>query len=288
MLGRFIVPAARLTELDAHAELLRDPARGPCRFSVLVGGGRCAGAAGAALRDHLALLRRFRAHHGDAVRVDVLETRLPDDVAASGDPAPTVRYLESALEAITDPRDVDGLELFVEIAGPAAGREQVEAAIEGAAGVARRSPGGLRLGIKLRCGGVEPGAFPTPERVASVLGACHARGLPLKCTAGLHHPLRHPAPDIGAGVVMHGFVNVFGAGVLLDAGALRPDTLATCLADQEAGSFRFDGATFAWREARCDARQINTARRRFMTSYGSCSFDEPRDDLRALGWLPAT
>jgi hypothetical protein len=25
-----------------------------------------------------------------------------------------------------------------------------------------------------------------------------------------------------------------------------------------------------------------------MTSYGSCSFDEPREDLRELGWLDGT
>jgi hypothetical protein len=33
------------------------------------------------------------------------------------------------------------------------------------------------------------------------------------------------------------------------------------------------------------AQQIEGAREQFCTSFGSCSFTEPIDDLRNLGWL---
>ena len=39
---------------------------------------------------------------------------------------------------------------------------------------------------------------------------------------------------------------------------------------------------FRWREWKISTAKI-TQRRQLVTSLGSCSFDEPRDDLRALG-----
>jgi hypothetical protein len=54
------------------------------------------------------------------------------------------------------------------------------------------------------------------------------------------------------------------------------------LADENANSFAFDEETFRWRDWKISTAQIGT-RRRLVTSLGSCSFDEPREDLRALG-----
>jgi hypothetical protein len=53
-------------------------------------------------------------------------------------------------------------------------------------------------GVKVRCGGMTPDAVPTVERLADVLVGCARRRLPLKATAGLHHPFRHrggPRPE---------------------------------------------------------------------------------------------
>ena len=41
---------------------------------------------------------------------------------------------------------------------------------------------------------------------------------------------------------------------------------------------------FAWRDWKIDTKRLQY-RRRFVRSFGSCSFDEPREDLRALGFL---
>src|SRR5690606_16739538 len=63
------------------------------------------------------------------------------------------------------------------------------------------------LALKIRAGGLEPSAFPAPERVAALIEACRDAGVAFKATAGLHHPLRHFSPDVGA--KMHGFFNLF-------------------------------------------------------------------------------
>jgi hypothetical protein len=86
----------------------------------------------------------------------------------------------------------------------------------------------------------------------------------------------------------HGFLNVFGAGILAHGGALPPERIESCLADQQAASFVFDEDGLAWRDARVGAQDVLAARLEFMTGFGSCSFDEPRDDLRELGLLAGT
>src|SRR5690606_2555673 len=61
------------------------------------------------------------------------------------------------------------------------------------------------VGLKFRCGGVTPDAFPSPEALGRALAACRDAGAPFKATAGLHHPVRHFSAEVGA--PMHGFLN---------------------------------------------------------------------------------
>jgi hypothetical protein len=59
---------------------------------------------------------------------------------------------------------------------------------------------------------------------------------------------------------------------------------AAMLEDEDPASFAFTDDSFAWREWTIATDRI-LAGRRLITSFGSCSFDEPRDDLRALNLL---
>jgi hypothetical protein len=139
---------------------------------------------------------------------------------------------------------------------------------------------GLRA--KIRTGGVTADAFPSPRTIASFLRACRDRGVAFKATAGLHHPLRcvRPLtyePDAPAGT-MHGFLNVFLAAAMLeDAEAI--------LEERDPGALAFDDDGATWRDRRVRTADLEAIRRDFATSFGSCSFEEPVADLRALGWL---
>jgi hypothetical protein len=138
-------------------------------------------------------------------------------------------------------------------------------------------------GLKLRCGGLEPSAFPSPEQVAFVITACRDALVPLKFTAGLHHPLRHY--DEGVKTKMHGFLNVFGAGVLAHRHRLDEEQVRAIIADEDPTHFVFDDDCFRWKDYAATVGEIRLARQLAVTSFGSCSFDEPRDDLRTLGLL---
>ncbi len=135
---------------------------------------------------------------------------------------------------------------------------------------------------KIRTGGLTEDAFPTAERIAAFLRACRERNVAFKATAGLHHPLRCVRsltyePNAPTGL-MHGFVNVFLAAALLD-------DAERILEERDPAAFAFDDDGASWRDRRVSTGELASLRRDFAISFGSCSFEEPLGDLRALGWL---
>jgi hypothetical protein len=301
MLGRFVMPANRLGELDTYQnELLHDGP--PFPFSVI-------GPSEASWAKHREVLQRtlhqvteFGQRHGSTLLApssrattvrhvgafqrrpfgralaDVLEVKIPisDDEAAGAQT--TVGRLNDVGAAI-ELAGLGALAVFFEF-GPD-GERMIAAISEG---IALHNRGALPLaGFKLRCGGLEASAFPAVESVASAIGACREASVPLKFTAGLHHPIRRF--DASVGTHMHGFINVFVAGVLAHALRLDEDELRPILADEDPSHFTFTDDGLSWKDHRAVTGQIAGARRDLVTSFGSCSFDEPREDLRALGWL---
>jgi hypothetical protein len=138
------------------------------------------------------------------------------------------------------------------------------------------------FGYKLRTGGVRADAFPTSAQIAEALVTPATHQLPIKFTAGLHHPIRQFRDEVKT--KMHGFLNVLGAAVLAAEHRWDAHQTSIMLEDENADSFSFTDDLFAWREWKIDIERLKY-RRKFVTSFGSCSFDEPREDLRALGLL---
>ncbi|PYC76389.1 hypothetical protein C7C46_22365 [Streptomyces tateyamensis] len=125
---------------------------------------------------------------------------------------------------------------------------------------------------KFRTGGTVAQAFPGELELASFLYAAVYRKLPFKCTAGLHHAVRHE--DAGTGFAHHGFLNVLLATHAALGGAEHPE-LVELLREQ-------DGAVVAARVAALTAGEQRAARAAF-TGFGTCSIGEPLADLAALG-----
>ncbi|MFD0272939.1 hypothetical protein ACFVHB_03385 [Kitasatospora sp. NPDC127111] len=123
---------------------------------------------------------------------------------------------------------------------------------------------------KFRTGGVVAGAFPDEEELAGFLTGCAQRGLPYKCTAGLHHAVRHTDPVTG--FEHHGFLNVLLAAQETDRAAA-----AEVLAERS-------GEVLAKAVRELTGHQVTVIRNSF-TAFGTCSIAEPLDDLAALGLL---
>jgi hypothetical protein len=116
---------------------------------------------------------------------------------------------------------------------------------------------------KLRCGGAR---IPTVDEVAEFVRRCRDDGLRFKATAGLHHAL----PTGGE----HGFFNLLAASVFGD----EEEMLVTRDIALDGESFRADGRA-------ANAEACARVRRELFASIGSCSFDEPVGELKALGVL---
>lgn len=146
---------------------------------------------------------------------------------------------------------------------------------------------------KIRCGGVKPEMIPPTEGVARCVAAFAIAQVPFKGTAGLHHPVRaeHPlsyASDAPRGV-MHGFMNLFIGAALLHARQIDEAGVVSVLQLRDPAAFEFTDDAVRVRtgdgEHMLDVMALSAARERFCLSYGSCSFEEPLDDLRGLSLM---
>jgi hypothetical protein len=251
MLGRFVVPVARLDEFASARSSVMAPSDDPhWRVAALLGDD--------ATRD-AAQIEAFNAN-GRGIWVDAVEVKAPTPDA--------IRRVAAAV-----PRTI---KVYVEIPVADDPHALVAAVAES------------KVRAKVRTGGVTPDAFPPVEQVGRFLRECYATNVAFKATAGLHHPLRSVRaltyePNSPRGV-MHGFLNVFLTAAFHYNGLTHRD------ADALLNMTSLEGVEFAddalvWKDYRVSLAELSTVRRRFAVSFGSCSFREPVDELIQLGLL---
>ncbi len=235
LVGGFVVTDQRIPEVDR-----------PLSLAIVVTGG--AGAIAGALR-----LAERGGHEVAGVEIALRDL---DDLPGNA----------RRISAAADAAGLDPERVHVELPHVPDTGGWLRAADEVAAAGAR---------LKFRTGGLEPHLFPPAHALAGWIDAALDRETPFKCTAGLHHALRHDAPpDQGRDdVTHHGFLNVLVATVRAFDGAGRDDVVA--LLEERDGRALLDGV---------DDADLGRARRWF-TSFGSCSVTEPLDDLLALGLM---
>lgn len=171
------------------------------------------------------------------------------------DPAGNARRVVAAVDAARGEGVLDeDTPVFVELPAVDPAYSWLAAADEVAA---------AELRLKLRTGGLDPDAFPTPERLAAWIDAALDRELPFKCTAGLHRALPHVDAD---GCAHHGFLTLLAATRVAFDGGSPDDVVSTLRRDDPTDLLTLDLA----------------GARRWFTSFGSCSIDEPLADLREL------
>ncbi len=282
MLNHFIIPGSRLADLKPYAGELEDGE--PCTLSIL--GPRAAGANAfvegvGELLHRLANLSRETAGKFEG---HVIEAPVPTEVLSLGASQlrPVLEHMLVDLQNVLTASPVDEIMLFLEVpfAHSATTMDSVAQCI---AAYNKHSDGGLRTGYKMRTGSTNPTEIPPSSAVASALVACHSAGVPYKATAGLHHPVRHYNEALGG--YMHGFFNLFGAAAILSGDELSMDAVTELLEEENSNAFSFDDEGLTWSDHRISVSEIKEMRSGRAISFGSCSFDEPREDLRSLGLL---
>lgn len=247
-LGRLIVPAGRLPEFtEVFNEVCCDEREKAWLLSVIGSDNPAENAVQIqSFTQGAVLVDTIELKAGDAVNAERLLTGLPDGV---------IPYIEFAPEKAIEMLPV--LSRFGALA-------------------------------KIRMGGLTPEAIPDPVTVARFLIACADSQIAFKATAGLHHAVRgeyqpDDDPD-GEPVIMHGFMNLFLAAALAWLGKEEEVIVAT-LEEESPMVFKVAEESIRWHTNALTTSQIGTMRRDFGIEFGSCSFTEPIEELKALGWL---
>lgn len=253
MLGRFVVPVARLDEfLECAHDFIAQETYDPWRLSVL---------AGEDVFQTIRQIEDFNVKNTPHVVIDSLEVRATTESKVQNTVSALPDFLTAYFEIPTDNRLVD-LITAIAVHGQRA---------------------------KIRTGGVTADEFPSIRTIIHFMRVCLAANVPFKATAGLHHPLRcfkpltyEPQAPCGT---MNGFLNLFLATGFAYSG-YQPTILEEILEDEFEESFDFSDEGVAWHgDYYLSSDQIAHIRNRCITSFGSCSFDEPIADLQEIGLL---
>lgn len=252
MLGRFVVPVARLDELREAASQFVEREKEPWRVSAL---------AAEDIYDTFKRLTRFNEQNKGGFLIDSLEVK-----------ANTVSKIENTVDALPQ-----GVNSYFEV-----GLGQNLAELIATLAIDRQH-------AKIRTGGVTPEDFPRSRDIIRFVRTCLAGNVPFKATAGLHHPIRCYRPltyaESGPSGTMHGFLNLFlMTGFARES--FKPDMLEELMEEEFGEVFEFDEQGVKWRgEYALSNWQLERLRRLGVHSFGSCSFEEPVEDLKALGLL---
>ncbi|WP_084786657.1 hypothetical protein [Bacillus tuaregi] len=252
MMGPFVIPVSRLKELDEYRSLFNEPY--PLRLSVILSRKE-------ELENELVLIEHFLHKYQNSGSVEAIEVSLSPDSSPS--------FLKKLATRL------DGYPIYCEVAG---GKDEILPLLDGIRFVNKEST--KPIGVKLRMGGIRAALFPSAQTAAFVIHESQKRGLFIKFTAGLHHPIRQFRQEVET--KMHGFVNVFTASLLAYRHALDVETIEAILLDEDSSHFSFTPKGLSWQHLTIHSKEIIQARSFFAHSYGSCSFDEPREELGEL------
>jgi hypothetical protein len=274
MINKFVVPAKKLADLG---KLMKDvKIEVPVGLSILGTGGETISLFTKGITDDVKKIDDFLKHHGGLAGVDVYEVKLPQEVLDQEEADDMLDMMISAsgeLDALLGKE----VPIFYEAVMDENYEASILKVVENIASLNNK------CGFKLRTGGVEAASIPSSEVIAFAIMTCCEFNVPMKCTAGLHHPIRHY--DDGIKANFHGFFNVFGAGVLAYTSALDEAELLEILNDEDPDEFMFSESGFEWNEIEATNEEIREARTGMIVSFGSCSFDEPVDDLKVMELL---
>jgi hypothetical protein len=253
MLGRFVCPVARIDEfLESAKDFFSRDARGAWKITIL---------ASEDIYETIRQVEGFNANNAPGAICDALEIK-----------ANSVEQIEKYADAIP-PNIKAYFELPLE--------DNLSELVSALAIKNQRA--------KIRTGGITTDLFPNTKEIIRFIRTCLAANIPFKATAGLHHPIRcfKPltyGPNAPKGT-MHGFLNLFLATGFAREG-FKPEVLEEIMEEEFEEVFDFEENGAYWqKEHFLNNSRLENLREKHIISFGSCSFDEPIQDLQTIGLL---
>ncbi|WP_019504922.1 hypothetical protein [Pleurocapsa sp. PCC 7319] len=255
-LGRFVVPVSRLLELELllNNGALKNTLAKPYSLSVILSENWQLG------------LKQIQAfNNSNKLRIASIEFK----------PLPPEEIKQAILHL------PQGIESFFEIPladSPSQNLETYLAVLQN-----------TNASAKIRTGGLTAETFPKIDKLCQFIFASARTKVPFKATAGLHHllpgkyPLTYEPNSLSSS--MQGFLNLSILASLVYWQKLTSDEASRVLQESSINSFQVQEDNIVWKDRQLNLSELRQARQYFFRSFGSCSFQEPLDELRELQLL---
>ena len=252
LLGRFVIPVSRLAEIET---LLADRASenaiaNPWSLSVILSD------------DWESELKQIQAfNHSNKIGIDSIEFKplFPKEIKRA------ILHLPNGIESFFEIPLAENLATYLAVLK------------------------GTKAAAKVRTGGLTAEAFPHADRLCRFIFASKEAQVPFKATAGLHHslpgkyPVSHEPNTFST--TMQGFLNLSILTALVYWQKVTHKEALTILQESSLSSFQFQEDNIVWKDTYLNLAELQQARQYFFRSFGSCSFQEPLDELRELQLL---
>ncbi len=275
MLSRFICPVGKLNELSALLKESDKKYPQKLRLSILGKSTENSLKFINSIKEDIVEISFFRTRHENEADVDVYETPLPADTSKEPDTY-RIRGMIDDVSDLFESAVNNNMRYYYEYL-PTPNLPIVIKALW------YHNKGSRMAGYKLRTGGTDASSFPTPEEIALAIKTCKEYDVPMKCTAGLHYPISHY--DDSVKTKMCGFLNVFGAAIIEHCHNTTEEVIEAIIRDENPADFTFTENSFKWKNLLILASEVELARKELMNSFGSCSFDEPIENLKNMNLL---
>ena len=247
LLGRFVIPLTRLPELAKRLYLTLENPVEPLSLSVILSQN---------WESDLGILQTFNRTHRIFITALEFPPMSPSDIKR------VISHLPKGVEPYFEIPLKKDLSPYWEVLG------------------------NTRASAKVRTGGLISDAFPSLTQLSQFMFNCAEAQVSFKATAGLHHPLTGQYPitrEPGSSTTrMYGFLNLAIAAALVYWQIVIPEEVRDILSVSTIDNFQFQDDELWWRDRPLKLSEIAEARHKFFRSFGSCSFQEPVDELKEL------
>lgn len=283
ILSRFVIPAGRLGELQRYENSLLSQGV-PFKFSVL-------GSRTATVDEFIQQVDKivdeidcFHQVHGERISTGILEIEIPEEALFSNDSSLLCEVFDQTAKVL-DKSEHTPSYVFYEAVIEENWKKDIGHVLNTLSAHNKNKTSGYYryAGFKLRCGGTKPEKIPSVEQVAFSMNNAREQNVAVKCSEGLQHPIRHFSDSLQARA--HGFLNIFGGAMLSYAHDLNNEELVEILRDEDPDHFYFTEEAFHWQDLSVFTGEVTELREVALTSFGSCSLDELRKDLKRFGWI---
>lgn len=254
ILGPFVFPAHNLSKLDEYMDLFTSEK--PLSISAIIRRATNSAEMMTFLEEDLQTIQNFEKKYGGITKVEVLEL-----------PLPSLSLCQTDFEQIRALIEKYNVTCYCEIPiGNGFNEEELDKCLELISNT-------NKLRAKLRTGSVKKELIPNVDVVSTFIYLCKKHQVPMKFTAGLHHPMRMYRDEVKT--KMHGFVNVFTAGFMAFYHDLASKQIQDILSDENHRNFSFQKDKLVWNDLEIPIKDIKNLRTKYVCSFGSCNFIGP-------------